>query len=102
MDLNFDQNGLIPAVVQEVESGEVLMVAWMNSQSLALTFQTGVVHFWSRRRKKLWRKGETSGNIMTVRRILKDCDGDTLLIQVSPAGPVCHTGANSCFFTILE
>ena len=96
--LNFDANGLIPAVVQDNETGEVLMVAWMNAQSFHQTRETGEAHFWSRSRNQLWRKGGTSGNIMQVSDILVDCDEDTLLLKVSPAGPACHTGRETCFF----
>lgn len=102
MDPVFDSYGLIPAVVQDIESGELIMVAWMNADALSLTRRTGEAHFWSRSRNELWRKGETSGNLMKVRRILMDCDGDTLLLQVAPSGPACHTGAVSCFFQTLE
>jgi phosphoribosyl-AMP cyclohydrolase len=96
-DLRFDEQGLIPAVVQDANSKEVLMVAWMNAESLALTQRTGQTHFWSRSRQVLWHKGATSGNVQSVRQILLDCDGDTLLVLVQPAGPACHTGATSCF-----
>ncbi|NOY99177.1 MAG: phosphoribosyl-AMP cyclohydrolase [Chloroflexi bacterium] len=102
MELKYDANGLIPAVVQDVESGQVLMVAWMNPEALRLTRETGEAHFWSRSRQEMWRKGATSGNVMQVRGILVDCDADTLLLQVVPAGPACHTGATSCFFRTLE
>lgn len=102
MELVYDTNGLIPAVVQDTDTGEVLMVAWMNAEALSLTRRTGEAHFWSRSREELWRKGATSGNLMKVRRILVDCDGDTLLLQVVPTGPACHTGARSCFFQSLE
>jgi phosphoribosyl-AMP cyclohydrolase len=102
MELIYDGNGLIPAVVQDANSGEVLMVAWMNPEALRLTRQTGEAHFWSRSRAELWHKGASSGNLMKVRRILVDCDGDTLLLQVVPTGPACHTGAVSCFSRILE
>lgn len=98
MNLKYDANGLIPAVCQDATSGEVLMVAWMNSEALRLTQEIGEVHFWSRSRAKLWRKGETSGNVLRVREIWIDCDRDTLLLKVEPAGPACHTGAQSCFF----
>ena len=101
MKLKFDDSGLIPAVVQDIESDEVLMVAWMNEESLALTQQTGEVHFYSRSRKALWKKGETSGNILNLREIYVDCDEDTLLIKVNPTGPACHTGARSCFYRTL-
>lgn len=96
--LKFDQRGLIPAVLQDAETGQVLMVAWMNAQALRLTRETGEAHFWSRSRQELWHKGATSGNVQRVREIWKDCDADTLLVKVDPAGPACHTGAVSCFF----
>ena len=102
MILKYNLDGLIPAVVQDKESGEVLMVAWMNKRSLELTRETGQAHFWSRTRKELWLKGGTSGNIMHVFDILVDCDADTLLLQVSPAGPACHTGERTCFFRQLD
>jgi phosphoribosyl-AMP cyclohydrolase len=101
-ELKFDANGLITAVVQDANTQQVLMVAWMNADTLRLTQQTGEAHFWSRSRGELWRKGATSGNIMHVREIRLDCDGDTLLLLVDPAGPACHTGAVSCFFRVLE
>lgn len=96
-DVAFDDRGLVPAVLQDVETGEVLMVAWMNREALRLTRETGEAHFWSRSRETLWRKGETSGNVMAVRDIRVDCDRDTLLVLVEPAGPACHTGERSCF-----
>ena len=95
--LRFDAQGLIPAVVQDADSKEVLMVAWMNAESLALTQSTGQTHFWSRSRQSLWHKGATSGNVQQVREIRLDCDGDTLLVLVEAAGPACHTGTTSCF-----
>lgn len=101
-ELRFDAQGLIPAVVQDVDSRDVLMVAWMNAESLALTQRTGQTHFWSRSRQSLWHKGATSGNVQRVRRILLDCDGDTLLVLVEPAGPACHTGTTSCFQQPLD
>ncbi|MBI4715136.1 MAG: bifunctional phosphoribosyl-AMP cyclohydrolase/phosphoribosyl-ATP diphosphatase HisIE, partial [Nitrospirae bacterium] len=91
-------NGLIPAVIQDDGTRQVLMVAWMNAESLAETLETGLTHFWSRSRKKLWQKGETSGHIQRVKRIFYDCDADTLLIQVDQTGPACHTGNPACFF----
>ncbi len=100
--LKFDEKGLIPAVCQNAESGQVLMVAWMNAEALRLTIETRQAHFWSRSRGSLWRKGETSGNVLRVQSVLVDCDEDTLLVQVVPAGPACHTGAQSCFFRTLE
>jgi phosphoribosyl-AMP cyclohydrolase len=96
-DLRFDGQGLIPTVVQDAQSKQVLMVAWMNAESLALTQRTGQTHFWSRSRQTLWHKGATSGNVQQVERILVDCDGDTLLVLVEAAGPACHTGTTSCF-----
>lgn len=101
-ELCFDAHGLIPAVVQDACSGQVLMVAWMNRQALELTRHSHEAVFWSRSRQALWRKGETSGNTLAVTAIQLDCDGDTLLLQVIPAGPACHTGATSCFFRTLE
>lgn len=100
--LKFDERGLITAVVQHATTKEVLMVAWMNAESLQLTRTTGQAHFWSRSRGKLWHKGGTSGHIQRVREIRIDCDGDTLLLLVDPAGPACHTGEKSCFYQELE
>ncbi len=100
--LKFDEKGLITAVLQHHTTREILMVAWMNAEALALTLQTGEAHFWSRSRQELWHKGGTSGNVQRVTEIRVDCDGDTLLLQVDPAGPACHTGAMSCFFGKLE
>ncbi|MCZ7670789.1 MAG: phosphoribosyl-AMP cyclohydrolase [Chloroflexi bacterium] len=100
-DLRFDERGLITAVVQHHLTKDVLMVAWMNADSLRLTQETGETHFWSRSRQELWHKGGTSGNVQRVQEIRVDCDGDTLLILVDPAGPACHTGETSCFFTEL-
>ncbi len=102
MKLKYNERGLIPAIVQDEASGEVLMMAWMNAESLRLTRQTGEVHFWSRSRQELWRKGETSGNVLYLRQIRADCDADVLLLQVEASGPACHTGARSCFFQELE
>ena len=85
------------AIVQDAESGRVLMLAWMDDQALRLTRETGVAHFWSRSRQRLWRKGETSGNTLAVEELSDDCDGDALLLRVRPAGPACHTGSVSCF-----
>ena len=100
-DLKWDEHGLITAVVQDARTGEVLMVAWMNAEALDLTLATGETHFWSRSRGELWHKGATSGNIQRVMGIWVDCDGDTLLVQVEPAGPACHTGAVSCFYRTI-
>jgi phosphoribosyl-ATP pyrophosphohydrolase/phosphoribosyl-AMP cyclohydrolase len=98
MTLKFDEKGLITAVIQDHATKQVLMVAWMNADSLRLTLETGETHFWSRSRGELWHKGDASGNTQRVRSIHYDCDGDTLLILVDPAGPACHTGETSCFF----
>lgn len=95
--LTFGSDGLLPVVVQEQASGDVLMVAWANSEALQRTVETGEAHFWSRSRQRLWRKGESSGNVLRVRAAQADCDGDTLLLVVDPAGPACHTGARTCF-----
>jgi len=97
--LKFDTQGLIPAVVQEAETGEVLMVAWVDRAALEATLTTGQAHFWSRSRQTLWRKGETSGNTFHVQNLFADCDGDTLLVQVHLDGVACHTGRRTCFFT---
>ena len=97
----FDSNGLLTAVVQDVNNGRVLMVAFMDAEALAATRETKVAHFYSRSRKKLWMKGETSGNVLSVKSILVDCDQDALVLQCSPAGPACHTGATSCFYRSL-
>ena len=95
--LVFGADGLIPAVVQDRRSGDVLMVAYASAEALALTARTGQAHFWSRSRKALWRKGETSGNTLAVLAMRKDCDGDAVLMTVDPAGPACHTGSRTCF-----
>lgn len=100
--LRFDENGLIPAVVQDNSTRAVLMVAWMNQEAFNLTLKTGQAHFWSRSRKEIWRKGATSGNTLTVKSIWIDCDEDTLLLKVYPAGPACHTGKTSCFYRKIE
>ncbi len=100
--LQFDDKGLIPAVVQNATSGRVLMVAFMNQASLDRTLETGDVHFWSRSRNELWRKGATSGHVMKLVEVIADCDQDCLLVRVHPGGPACHTGETSCFFTPLS
>ena len=98
MKLNFERNnGLIPAIIQDETTGKVLMLAYMNDASLKITKKTGRVTFYSRSRNRLWTKGETSGNFLEVKEILSDCDADTLLIKVSPSGPTCHTGSDTCF-----
>ena len=100
--LRFDENGLIPAIVQDASSGEVLMLAYMNAESLRRTLESGQAWFWSRSRQELWHKGATSGNFLNVKAILKDCDEDALVVKVEPLGPVCHTGERSCFYRTLE
>lgn len=100
-ELKFDGQGLIPAVVQEAETGEVLMVAWMDRPALEATLASGQTHFWSRSRQTLWRKGETSGNTLSVHHVFADCDGDTLLVQVHLDGVACHTGRRTCFFSAV-
>ncbi len=100
--LRWDERGLITAVVQDATTQQVLMVAWMNADALRLTEQTGEAHFWSRSRGELWHKGATSGNVMRVVELRVDCDADTLLLRVDPAGPACHTGATSCFYRTLK
>jgi phosphoribosyl-ATP pyrophosphohydrolase/phosphoribosyl-AMP cyclohydrolase len=95
--LAYDPAGLVPVVVQDAASGDVLMVAWANREALDRTAQTGLAHFWSRSRGALWRKGETSGNEMRVREVRADCDRDAVLMVVDPAGPACHTGTRTCF-----
>jgi phosphoribosyl-ATP pyrophosphohydrolase/phosphoribosyl-AMP cyclohydrolase len=101
-NLTFTPDGLIPAIIQDATTQQVLMLAWMNAESLRLTLEQDETWFWSRSRQELWHKGATSGNIQKVRSIFYDCDGDTLLIQVDPAGPACHTGQMSCFFNELR
>lgn len=102
MELKWDDKGLLPAVVQDSATGAVLMVAWMNAEALARTQASGQAWFWSRSRGELWHKGATSGNVMAVENIRVDCDGDTLLLKVQPAGPACHTGHATCFYRELE
>ncbi len=94
----FDAAGLLGAIVQDSQTGEVLMFAFMNEEALAKTQETGLAHFWSRSRGKLWLKGESSGNTLEVVEMLVDCDQDSLVLKVRPAGPACHTGARSCFY----
>ena len=97
-DVKFDDRGLVPCIVQAWDSGEVLTLAYMNAEALARTRETGELHFWSRSRQTLWRKGETSGNTQRLRSLRYDCDGDALLALVEPAGPACHTGERTCFY----
>ena len=101
-EIKFDANGLVPAIVQDADTNEVLMMAYINAESLSLTFETGEVHFWSRSRGELWHKGAISGNVQSVVEVCVDCDGDTLLLRVHPAGPACHTGEQTCFYQVLE
>lgn len=101
-NLKFNEQGLIPAILQDKKTNQVLMMAWMNQEALRLTQKTAEAHFWSRSRQELWHKGATSGNIMQVNNIYYDCDGDTLLLSVIPAGPACHTGATTCFHNTFD
>lgn len=102
LGVRFDERGLVPCIVQQQGTGEVLMMAWMNAESLALTVSTGTTWFWSRSRQELWNKGATSGNVQHVKRLLFDCDADTLLVIVDSAGPACHTGHRSCFYREVQ
>ena len=97
----FDRRGLVPAVCQDADTSEVLMLAYMNRESLQRTRESGEAWFWSRSRHELWHKGATSGNVLSVTEILIDCDGDALIVKVHPAGPACHTGARTCFYRSL-
>ncbi len=97
-DLRFDEQGLMPAIVQDARTGQVLMLAYMNREALERTLATGETHFWSRSRNTLWHKGATSGNTQRVVEIRVDCDNDTLLVLVEPRGPACHTGHTACFY----
>ena len=98
LDLLFQKSELIPVIIQDADSRAVLMLGYANREAVELTLQTGTAWFWSRSRKKLWHKGETSGNFLHVEEVYADCDTDTLLCLCKPDGPVCHTGADSCFF----
>jgi phosphoribosyl-AMP cyclohydrolase len=101
--LKYDAAGLIPAIIQEAATGEVLMMAYMNKESLRMTLETGYTHFWSRSRQKYWKKGETSGNVQEVKDIFYDCDADTLLVKVKQVGKgACHTGERTCFFRRVD
>ena len=97
--ITFDADGLVPAIAQQHDSGEVLMMAWMNADAVAETLRTGRVCYWSRSRRSLWRKGESSGQVQTLKSLLVDCDGDTLLLKVDQRGVACHTGHRSCFYS---
>ena len=100
-EIKYDADGLIPAIVQDANTSDVLMLAYMNAESLQLTLEKGETFFWSRSRHELWHKGATSGNIQKVVEVKVDCDADTLLIRVTPAGPACHTGEQTCFYRSL-
>ena len=102
MTIRFDDRGLVPCVMQDWRTGEVLTLAYMNAEALRLTRETGEVHFFSRSRGELWRKGETSGNVQRLRQLRYDCDGDAVVALVEPAGPACHTGERSCFYRDLD
>lgn len=96
--ITFNADGLVPAIAQHYQTGEVLMLAWMNREAIEKTLASGNVHYWSRSRQALWRKGETSGHTQTLKEFTIDCDGDTLLLKVDQIGPACHTGQKTCFF----
>lgn len=100
--VKFDEQGLVPAVAQDAESGEVLMLAYMNAESLTLTLRTGWCHYWSRSRRELWKKGATSGHVQRLKDIRYDCDADALLLEIEQTGPACHTGQRSCFYRRLS
>lgn len=99
--VKFNETGLVPAIAQDIHTGEVLMMAWMNAEALEKTLSTGKAHYYSRSRNSLWLKGETSGNFQEVKSVRYDCDGDTLLLLVEPKGPACHTGERTCFYRTL-
>jgi phosphoribosyl-ATP pyrophosphohydrolase/phosphoribosyl-AMP cyclohydrolase len=101
-EVQFDERGLVPCVAQDAESGEVLTLAYANEESLKLSIETGDLHFYSRSREEIWRKGETSGNFLRLRQLRLDCDGDAIVALVEPTGPACHTGERSCFFRQLD
>ncbi len=100
-ELTYDERGLIPCIVQDAQTGEVLMMAWMNEESVGLTLEQRTTWFWSRSRQELWHKGETSGNTQKLVELRYDCDADCLLARVEPAGPACHTGNRTCFYRTL-
>ena len=102
-NLKYDDKGLIPAIIQDVDNGDVLMMAYMNETSVKQTLETGFTHFWSRSRQKYWKKGETSGAVQEVKEVLFDCDADTLLVKVKQHGAgACHTGNRTCFYTNIQ
>src|SRR5690349_12753510 len=100
--VTFDERGLVPVVAQDYDSGEVLTLAYANEEALRLSVQSGELHFWSRSREEIWRKGETSGNVLKLRQLRYDCDGDAIVALVEPTGPACHTGERSCFYRDLD
>ncbi len=100
--IKFDGHGLIPAIIQHVETGQVLMLGYMNAESLEITLRDRRACFWSRSRKKLWLKGESSGNFLNVKEIRTDCDADALVLKCEPIGPTCHTNETSCFYRLIE
>jgi phosphoribosyl-AMP cyclohydrolase len=102
MDIQWDERGLVPAIVQDAHTHQVLMLAYLNVEALRLTLETGEAHFWSRSRQALWHKGATSGHTQRVIEVRVDCDADTILLRVDPAGPACHTGETSCFYRVLS
>ncbi len=101
-ELSWNEDGLLPAIIQDISTQQVLMLGWMNAEALQLTMTSGYVTFWSRSRQELWRKGETSGNLMLTSAVYYDCDGDALLVLAAPGGPACHTGNTSCFYRQLS
>ena len=102
IEIKYDANGLIPAIVQDVTTKDVLMMAWMNAESLQLTIEKGETVFWSRSRQEIWHKGATSGNVQKVIEVRVDCDADTLLVLVEPTDPACHTGERTCFYRSMK
>ena len=101
-DLNYDAKGLIPAIIQDIDTNEVLMLGYMNEKALKLTLEGPDVWFFSRSRQEMWHKGETSGNFIKVKEIYKDCESNSLLVKAKPVGPVCHTGARNCYFQKIK
>jgi len=101
-ELPWNTDGLLPAIAQQFDTGEVLMLAWMNRESLAETLQSGRVCYWSRSRRSLWRKGESSGQVQMLKELRLDCDGDTILLKVDQTGPACHTGRRDCFYNLVQ
>ena len=101
-DLEYDERGLAPAIVQDANDGEVLMLAWVDEEAVRRTLSTGTTWFWSRSRQEYWNKGATSGNTQKVVEVRYDCDADALLVRVEPQGPACHTGERSCFYRTIE